>query len=187
MPEHKYSDNEIINLVKKKDREVFKYIYRHITPSVRNIVMNSGGNPEDADEIEQKVIIHLYEKIISGNFKLYENTKLSTYLYSVGKKMWYKINNSHDFVDEYSEILVGIVENEIDISLTPETDYEIEVINALKKLDNECKEILVKFYYENKSMREISIESGTISEDNVRKRKYKCIQKLKKLLFENIK
>lgn len=179
-----YSDSELISLIKKRDRNAFRYLYLNYTPIIKYFVLKNGGQESDAEEIEQNVIIHLFEKIVAGKFLLNENTKLSTYMYAVGKNMWYKMSGRKVFVfpDEIPDI--NPIEEDFVISFEPQNDIEAIVIEALQNMDDDCKEILTKYYYENKSMKEISNELGTITEDNVRKRKYKCIQKIKKVIEE---
>lgn len=181
------NDIELIAALKQRDRNAFKYLYKNYTRPIKHFVKTNGGQDVDAEEIEQNVIVLLYEKIASGNFVLHEGTKLSTYMFAVGKNMWYKkgsINNRIKLEDEITEIAV---EFDFDELLDGSNQNEKIIIEALQNSDQDCKEILTMYYYDNKSMREISLNLGTISEENLRKRKYKCIQKLKKVLIDKIK
>jgi RNA polymerase sigma factor (sigma-70 family) len=178
-----YTDKEIIAGLKNRDSKAFKELYHSHTAKFKLMIIGQGGSQDDADEIEQLVIINLYEKVMGGQFQLNENTKLSTYLYAVARNIWYKkATKKYQTVsiDNKNIVLPEIVE-EIDIQIDPIEDEEQLLINAIKKIGDSCKQILTKFYYEKKSMRQIAIELVDISEENLRKRKYKCIQKLKKL------
>lgn len=175
------NDSELIAALTQRDRNAFIFLYKNYTGNIKHFVKNNGGQDVDAEEIEQNVIILLYEKIVSGNFVLNEGTQLSTYMYAVGKNMWYKklSKNSHQTKSEIPEN----IGEEIDFYENTENDQlEIEVVSALQNSDDDCKQILTMYYYDKKSMREIAETMGTISEENLRKRKYKCIQKLKKVL-----
>lgn len=181
------SDEYLISALRQRDRSAFKYLYKNYTGPIKHFVKTNGGQDVDAEEIEQNVIVLLYEKIASGNFVLHEGTKLSTYMFAVGKNMWYKkssINNRIKLEDEITEIAE---EFDFDGLLDGSNQNEKIIIDALQNSDQDCKEILTLYYYDNKSMREISQNLGTISEENLRKRKYKCIQKLKKVLMDKIK
>jgi len=79
------SDIELIEAIKQRDRNAFKYLYKNYTRPVIHFVKTNGGQEVDAEEIEQNVIIHIYEKIVSGGFVLNEDTKLSTYIL-IGKR-----------------------------------------------------------------------------------------------------
>jgi RNA polymerase sigma factor (sigma-70 family) len=180
------NDQVLIAAIRLRDRKAFKYLYENYTGTIKNFVKNHGGQDVDAEEIEQNVIVQLYEKIVSGDFDLHAGTKLSTYMFAVGKNMWYqksgrkKIFLSEDnFVEHYEE-------QDFDLLLDAQNENESFVIAALQNADQNCKEILTMYYYDNKSMREISEILGMITEENLRKRKYKCIQKLKKVLTDKI-
>ena len=117
---------------------------------------------------------------------LNEGTKLSTYMFAVGKNMWYK-KSSREIRHTPEDLIHGQLE-EIDFYSSNYPNFlEMEVISALSKSDYDCKAILTMYYYDKKSMREIAENLGTITEENLRKRKYKCIQKLKKVLTDKIK
>ena len=141
------NDKELVISLRNRERLAFKYLYLHYTRSIKQFVVNNGGQPDDAEEIEQKVIIHLYEKIVSGEFILNENTKLSTYMFAVGKNMWFKKlgRSSHELSEEH-------INDHIDeFDLNDETDadkIEAEVIKALQNSDTDCKTILTMYYYD---------------------------------------
>jgi RNA polymerase sigma factor (sigma-70 family) len=181
------NDQQLIAALKDRDRNAFKFLYKNYTGPIKHFVKTNGGQDVDAEEIEQNVIVLLYEKIASGNFVLHEGTKLSTYMYAVGKNMWYKKSGSQSKV-KYEEAITERGEDfDFDGLLDGLNENEQIIIDALQSSDQDCKEILTMYYYDNKSMREISLNLGTISEENLRKRKYKCIQKLKKVLMDKIK
>jgi len=179
-------DQKLISALRLRERDAFKYLYQHYTGSIKHFVKNNGGQDGDAEEIEQNVIIHLYEKIVSNTFVLNEGTKLSTYMFAVGKNMWYKKSSRE--IRYAPEDLIHEPFEEIDFYTSEDNNIlEMEVISALSKSDDDCKAILTMYYYDKKSMRDIAEEIGTISEENLRKRKYKCIQKLKKVVTDKIK
>jgi RNA polymerase sigma factor (sigma-70 family) len=177
------NDHILIEAIRKKDRKAFVYLYQNYTGQIKNFVRTHGGQMDDEEEIEQNVIIHLYEKIVAGKFELHENVKLSTYMYAVGKNMWYKKLNTKS--QNVKELTIEDLGEEIDFyDSSEDAGLENEVVKALQNSDDDCKKILTLYYYDKKSMKEISETLSTISEENLRKRKYKCIQKLKKVLTQ---
>lgn len=181
------SDEYLISALRQRDRSAFKYLYKNYTGPIKHFVKTNGGQDVDAEEIEQNVIVLLYEKITSGNFVLNEGTKLSTYMYAVGKNMWYKKSGrTLTLMGEESIAETGEDYDFDGIFESADGDEQI-IISALQNTDHDCKEILTLYYYDNKSMREIAEKMESITEENLRKRKYKCIQKLKKVLTDKIK
>jgi DNA-directed RNA polymerase specialized sigma24 family protein len=76
---------------------------------------------------------------------------------------------------ETENIKTGVSENEV----------RREVFSFLDKLGGNCKKILILFYYEEKSMRDIFQEMNYESEQVARNMKYKCMKKLHELLDAN--
>ena len=56
--------------------------------------------------------------------------------------------------------------------------------DALKLLGEPCKTIIEDFYINNRSMKEICEDFGYTNADNAKTQKYKCLQRLKKLFFQ---
>ena len=55
---------------------------------------------------------------------------------------------------------------------------------ALQQLGEPCKTIIEDFYINNRSMQEICGSFGYTNADNAKTQKYKCLQRLKKLFFQ---
>ena len=56
--------------------------------------------------------------------------------------------------------------------------------SALQLLGEPCKTIMEDFYIHNRSMQEICERFGYTNADNAKTQKYKCLQRLKKLFFQ---
>jgi len=183
MTADKWSDDQyLLNAILRRENAAFRHLYRNHLSSLHKFITLHGGSSDTADDIQQEVIIHIYEKVTSGKFVLSPGTKLSTYLFTVGKYMFYKsLRNPVMPEDFIPEPLFEDEDEYMDIGISDEA-----VANALDILDPDCKKILYRVYYDNRSMREIADEMQTITEDNLRKRKYKCMQKFRKvLIFKN--
>lgn len=171
-------DEYLLHGILRHDHKVIRHLYRNHLSGLHSFITLQGGSSDLADDIQQDVIIHIYEKVTLGKFVLNPGTKLSTYLFSVGKYMFYK-RMRKPFLPEEA-IPEPLFEDEDEDVDSKYSDEEVE--DALEDLDPICKKILYRVYYDMKSMREIAQELQTISEDNLRKRKYKCMQKIKKIL-----
>lgn len=177
-----YSDTAILAGIKDNDRNAFKAIYHDRTKPLRTYIHNNSGDTDDAYDIEQKAIIILYEKVVAGGFEL--TAKLSTYLYAVGRNLWYKeLKSRSQYVTEstYGHIEIG-QEEAVELRLEPKDDEETKMLAALNQLGEICQKLLRGKFYDNKSDKELSAKLGDLTEENVRKRRYKCLQKVKKIL-----
>jgi len=59
-----------------------------------------------------------------------------------------------------------------------------QVMTIVAQLGDACKKILVLFYYENLSMKEILEKTDYETEQVVRNKKYKCLKQLEAMLNE---
>ena len=60
-----------------------------------------------------------------------------------------------------------------------------DLMKVMDQLGENCKKILLLFYYENKSMKEIVTELPYENEQVVRNKKSKCLKKLEQLVTGN--
>lgn len=177
------TDNEAILGILNNSEAMLKHIYIAYFPMVLQLVISNNGSEHDAKDIYQEAIIVLYNKVRSGDFEL--SSKLKTYIYSICRRLWLKrLNqmsryngNIHDF-QEYLPIENDLVSHE-------EKDIQFDKMEgALMLLGEPCKTIIEDFYIYNRSMQEICERFGYTNADNAKTQKYKCLQRLKKLFFQ---
>ena len=83
----------------------------------------------------------------------------------------------HDFQEHLP------VEEDMDLH----TDRDIQfskMESSLQLLGEPCKTIIEDFYIYDRSMQEICEKFGYTNADNAKTQKYKCLQRLKKLFFQ---
>jgi DNA-directed RNA polymerase specialized sigma subunit len=73
--------------------------------------------------------------------------------------------------------------NEIKLSVAGKNGFEEEqpeilLKEIIKKTGEQCKELLRLYYYENKSMKEITVLMNFSNENSTKTQKYKCMKKL---------
>ena len=152
-------------------------------PMVLQLIINNNGTADDAKDIYQEAIIVLYNKVKGGNFEL--SSKLKTFLYSVCRKLWLKrLNQMSRYggdIKDFEEYLPA----EDDTETNSERDLQFtKMEGALKLLGEPCKTIIEDYYINNMSMQEICERFGYTNADNAKTQKYKCLQRLKKLFFQ---
>jgi RNA polymerase sigma factor (sigma-70 family) len=150
---------------------------------VLQLILNNNGNEDDAKDVYQEAIIVLYNKVKRGDFEL--SSKLKTYIYSICRRLWLKrlkqLNRYGGDIKDFQEYLP--VEDEIEKH--QDRDMQLNKMeNALKLLGEPCKTIMEDFYMHSKSMQEICERFGYTNADNAKTQKYKCLQRLKKLFFQ---
>ena len=175
-----YTDNDIVEAIEKGNNNGYLAIYHSRTKQLRNFVVNNGGSHEDADEIEQKTIVILYEKVTQSSFQLYGGTKLSTYLYGIAKNLWIKHKESSSKIVS-SDSIAHRGSYEVDEDRFEAIDEdERKLVLAIENLGDKCQKILKAKYYRRISDNKLSIELGDTEENMIRKKRYKCMQQLKR-------
>ena len=177
------TDSEIVLGILNNSEIVLKRLYTTYFPMVLQLIINNNGNEDDAKDIYQEAIIVLYNKVKSGQFEL--SSKLKTYIYSVCRRLWLKrlsqMNRYGGDIRDFEEYLP--VDDEVDSHSERDVQFD-KMENALQLLGEPCKTIMEDFYIHNRSMQDICERFGYTNADNAKTQKYKCLQRLKKLFFQ---
>ncbi len=182
------TDTALLEGLAMGEREAAAEIYRLYRPMLAKWMMARGGKDEDTDDVFQDVLMVLLDKAKSPEFCL--TCKLSTYLFAVSKRIWYKKlqNNSSvsymDMDDEDDNPAGLIYDEDISKHLAKEARFR-QLEMAMEKLGEPCSSLLKAFYNKNKSMQEIAQEFNYTNSENAKTQKYKCLVRLRKIFFEN--
>lgn len=79
-------DGRIIRGILEHQNRVISLVYKECFPMVEKMVINHGGDHDQAKDVFQEGIIIVYRKLLTGELKL--TCKFSTYLYAICKKLW---------------------------------------------------------------------------------------------------
>jgi RNA polymerase sigma factor (sigma-70 family) len=180
--QYKPTDQEIIIGILNNSSSTLEHIYIVYFPMVLKLIINNNGNEEEAKDIFQEGVLVLHDKIKSGDFEL--SSKLKTFIYAVCRRLWLKrLSQKSRFsgdIKDYEEYFSV----EQDVANFEEKDEQFLMMTvALSSLGEPCKTIIEDFYLRNSSMQDISEKFGYTNADNAKTQKYKCLQRLKKIFF----
>ncbi len=151
---------------------------------IMNMVCSNSGTEQEAKDVYQDAVITFYEKTQQPEFVL--TCKIKTYLFAVSRRLWLKRlaekKRYHGKIEE-SETFLEIDEEMVDIEEKEEAFGRMA--NALDKLGEPCRSIIEDFYFNGQNMDAIRDKFGYTNADNAKNQKYKCLQRLKKLFFNN--
>ncbi len=162
--------------------KALRHIYTANRERICSFIMSNSGSADEAKDIFQETVIAFYENVRDQKFK--GESAISTYLYSIARFKWLnqlKKNKTRDFhhqeleTDEFDRSTLARMINE---------EEKAGILEVLTKLGDVCKKILIESLYHNASMKEITAQGNFSSEQVVRNKKYKCLQKLKQLIVE---
>ncbi len=184
----KLTDQQIVDQLKNGETKVFKFLYADFEKITGFVIQNS-GKEEDAKDFFHETLIVFYEKITNGEFEL--KSKLTTYLYSVCKNLWlyhlrsnkpmvYKLDKE-DKNENWENNLVDELEN---------TNEKEKILNSIVEkidaLEEPCHSILLMFYFKKLDYKTIARKLNYKTEKVVKNQKYRCLQKLKESLSEEL-
>lgn len=178
-------DQEIVSSISKGEYSVLNKIYRLYYPTIEHMVIQNSGSKEEAKDIFQEAVLILYDKIKSDDFEL--KSRLQTFLYSVCRRMWLKQLRDQKLSKNTSDIseIEDVLSDDGNAEDSHQRDRQFDHMEAaLEQLGEPCKSILTSFYIQGKNMQEICTDFGYTNANNAKNQKYKCLQRLKKIFFE---
>lgn len=176
------NDEALLDGIRQGDTWAIQALYDDYFPMVLHMIVSNNGDEDEAKDIFQEAVMVLYDKAQEEEFGL--SSKLKTYLYAVCWRLWLKQlaqqHRTFQDVSGYEDYLP--VDDDLEESRKANADFD-RMDEALEKLGEPCKTIILDFYISNMTMQEICDKRGYTNADNAKTQKYKCLQRLKKLFF----
>ena len=180
----KYDDVTLLAMIGKKDslNEGIHAIYRQYAEPVQAFIMSKGGSLHDAEDVFQETVTAFIDIVQKGKYR--GEAVIKTFLIAVSKNVWYNAIKKRSRSAERDKIFDNTVDKEEqDIShFIAEREVKQELGALLDQLGENCKKILIMFYYENLSMKEMLSRLSYENEQVIRNKKYKCLQQLAEII-----
>ena len=182
-----FSDPELVNNLQtdRKLNESVKFLYRSHFESLSWYVLNNQGSQQDAEDVFQEAIVSLIDLIKKNKFR--GESSIKTFLYSIVRHTWLnELKRRGRALQREMKYEKGKEMNEADAGdLVAEREAKLQVMNLVDQLGENCKKILVMFYYQSLPMKEILEELDYENEQVVRNKKYKCLKQLEQMISAN--
>jgi RNA polymerase sigma factor (sigma-70 family) len=172
----------VIERICSGDELALKSLYQEHFPMILRFVLNNNGSSDEAKDVYQEAVIIFYENIRKDQFEL--TCKISTYLYSVCRRLWLKQLNlkSRNVSEMNDNDLFVEVDNDVDDH--DEKEQKIQLLRrCMDELGEPCKTILTDFFFVQLTMEEIANKMGYTNAANAKNQKYKCFNRFKKLVI----
>ena len=188
-----YFDELIVSEIRKKNDIVLRELYKTHYPMVVHLVCSNSGTEQEAKDIYQEAVMAFYERVQQPAFML--TCRIKTYLYAVSRRLWLKklaekkrfnvrLADGQGNIDE-AETFLGIEEEMVEAG---ERELRFARMGqSLEGLGEPCRSVIEDYYINDLSMEQISVKHGYTNAENAKNQKYKCLQRLKKLFFEDYK
>jgi len=183
------SQKALVEAIKSNDSVALNSLYTSNYYKVELMVLKNSGTKEHAKDIFQEAFISVWKNIKNDSFVPQNETALQGYLYQIAKNKWMDMLNSSGYKKTkliQNEHFIHN-KNEVENNTDEQDFFEEKLANAMdafKKMGNPCKELLNAFYFKKKSLRIIASELN-IEETTARNNKYRCMQKLRKMVLDS--
>jgi RNA polymerase sigma factor (sigma-70 family) len=172
-----YSDTKIIQSIRSGDTsEALQFLYETLFPKVRRYIRQNSGNADMAFDVFQDSIMVFYKYVMEDKFDM--KYDIGAFVFSVSKNIWLNrlrkesreisLPENADFQDD--------IENIMDSLITREREELISEL--LVNLGKKCEELLRYSVFYHLRNSEICEKMGFSTENAVKTRKYKCMQRL---------
>lgn len=179
-----YTDTELLGGLALGNRDAVAAIYKLYHSVLTKWILSRGGLEADAEDVFQEALVVLFEKAKDPEFCL--TCKLSTYLFAVSKRLWFKkaerASNYFSLSDEDGDKEFGAYDDDLQLHVEKENQFE-QLTQAMDQLGEPCSSLLKAFYQDKKNMQEIAELFRYTNSENAKTQKYKCLTRLRKIFF----
>lgn len=183
-----FTEEEILLTLSRPDPrvdDVLRYLYRTYFGSLSLYVLQNNGSRADAEDIFQEVIIAFMNLVRTGKYR--GEAGIKTLLYALNRNLWLNELKRRGRMQAREEYYgSGAPDSAPGIQQAMEYRQTTKaLLQTVEQLGETCKKILLLFYYENRSMKEILSVLPYENEQVVRNRKSKCLKKMEQLVQQN--
>lgn len=162
--------------------EAIRYLYRTQFKITAAYIRQNSGTAEDAEDIFQEVVMAFIEIIKNDKFR--GESSVVTFFYALTRNIWLnELNKRGKSKLREEKFEKGKETTSLDVNhLIADREIKAELMTLVDKLGETCKKILLAFYFENQTMREILNNLSYENEQVVRNKKYKCLKQLEQIM-----
>jgi RNA polymerase sigma factor (sigma-70 family) len=181
------SDDELLAALKsgRNPDGPIKLLYRNYFDSLSWYVINNSGTRQDAEDVFQEVVVSFINLVQKDKFR--GESSIKTFLFSLNRHIWLnELKRRGRELAREEKFEKNLDREGGDVSVTIiEREARTAIAELLTRLGETCKKILVLFYYDNASMRDILETLHYENEQVDRNKKYKCLKQLETMIAEN--
>lgn len=171
-------DKKIYDYIRNNELQIEK-VLKDYTNYVYTIIRKACSKlpKEDMEEINLDVFLTLWK----NQNKLNTNNNMSSYIAGITKnliKQKYRLIKTNDNILDYEEQLVSTLNIEL---MHSKNEQNAIIVNELKKLKDEKRSIFILYYYEDKSIKQIS-SLKKLSESKIKTELFRIRKKLETAL-----
>lgn len=176
-----------IDLIRQGETNAIKALYKSDFAQCASFILSNRGSRDDAKDLFQEAIMVLISNLRKEDFQL--KCATGTYLYSIVRNLWFKhwnskgVKNTDFILDNPGYHFVPVAEDEMEEKTVLEEKHELIAELLKKEMKEDCRKVILAFYYEKKSMEQIAkLMDYTAKFAKVKKNR--CMGYLRKMVRE---
>jgi DNA-directed RNA polymerase specialized sigma24 family protein len=154
--------------------ELFIELYEEVFPKVAVFIKKMGGDLDDTKDVFQDALIIYYEKTKSTDYVIEVNER--AYLTGICKYLWFQKQRQGSKYQRLDDAINGGWIQQEEVRVSP------AILNFIERAGKKCLDLLQSFYYERRSMTEISEQFKFSNERSATAQKYKCLEKVRAII-----
>jgi RNA polymerase sigma factor (sigma-70 family) len=175
-----YSDTELLQALQQRNGQenAIRYLFSSCFDMVRVYINGNNGNDQDAEDIFQEVVVAFIDLAVKGKFR--GESSIRTFVYTMARYAWLNELKRRGRA-RHREIMFekGNDTEAPDVNAyLVHRELQSRLVKLVEGLGENCRKILLAFYYDNLPMKEILRLLSYENEQVVRNKKYKCLKQL---------
>lgn len=170
-----WNDADLLHALHLEQEDAFIQMYTRYYSSVKYFIIKNSGQSADAEDIFQEALFQLVIQLRKDGFVIH--TSLQAYLTILVRNIWFKKIRDKK---EYSTEFTGEMEGEAgSLEQKVALDNRLEVMEKVlqQELKEDCREILVDYYYKKHQLKEIARRLA-LTEQFIKVKKHRCMEYL---------
>lgn len=161
--------------LRRNDAATVRALYKQHLPAVRHYVVGNSGTADDAQDVFQEAMAVLWLKVKEG--ALVPDSDPGAFLFRVAKNKW--LDQVRSAAHKHMKVVHDDRLHDARIDEPDDTEERLVRLRGIyAKLDDKCRTVLDRFYFERKDLAAIAHEMG-VEEESIRTIKYRCMMKLR--------
>jgi RNA polymerase sigma factor (sigma-70 family) len=175
------NDARLLDGIRSGDEEALVTLYRRAEPQVRALITRNSGTPEDAQEVLQESLVILWERVRSGRYE--HAARCETFVFATARNLWLRrLARKRREIPALPDAEAVAAADPDPLEAMIEDEQTRIVGNALTRLGEPCRTLLLLFYWEEAPMEEIARRLGFANAATAKSKKYQCKKALQALM-----
>jgi RNA polymerase sigma factor (sigma-70 family) len=181
-----YNSTQILEGLKTKNAEVFRYLYRTYGNMIVRYVRKNSGSDEDAQEMVQVVILEFWQSVRDNRYR--EEGKMERYIYQLTANSWReelrrrRNRPQTSLEDQHTGALRDDSVESAEAALQKDQQL-VALEKALSEMGSPCKEIITLYHLQETALQDVAKQMD-YDYNNLRKRIFDCRKKLRRMAEE---